>query len=197
MGSADEDRAQAATRPDDLVAAVLEDHADIQSLLNDVDTSTGDSRQEAFEQLVAKLAVHETAEEQVVHPLARRVADADGVVDERIEEEDKGKKALAELEKMGTSAPEFQSKFDQLRVDVLQHAENEEHKEHPLLELADEDRLVKAATAFRAAQRIAPTHAHAHAPTGPIGNTVIGPFVAMVDRTRDAIRDVAERDNMV
>ncbi len=189
--------ARAAARPDDLIAAVLEDHAEIHSLMNEVDTTTGEHRQEVFEDLVAKLAVHETAEEQVVHPLTRRVADADGVVDQRLEEEDKGKKALAELEKMGTDTPEFSTKFDELRDEVLRHAQNEEQQEHPLLESADEQQLVRAATVFRAAQKIAPTHAHEHAPESAVGNTVIGPFVAMVDRTRDAIHNLMRHDTIV
>jgi hemerythrin superfamily protein len=197
MGAADQTRARAAEQPNELVAAVLEDHADIQSLMNDVENSVGDRRQENFEQLVAKLAVHETAEEEVVHPLTRKVAGNETVVDQRLDEESKGKKALAELEKMGSGAPEFQAKFDHLRDEVLRHAENEEQKEHPLLASADEDQLARATTLFRGAQKIAPTHAHAHAPTGAVGNAVIGPFVAMVDRTRDAIRDVTKRNNMV
>lgn len=194
MATADEHRAEAANRPNDLIAAVLEDHADIQSLLGQVDTSTGDERRDAFEQLVAKLAVHETAEEQVVHPLTKRTAGADGMVEQRLEEEDEGKKALAELERLGTKSSEFQSKFDQLRSEVLQHAENEEQQEFPLLAAAGEDRLVRAASVFRAAQAIAPTRAHEHAPTSAIGNTVIGPFVAMADRTRDAIRNATRGD---
>ena len=197
MGSADQDRARAAARPDDLIAAVLEDHADIHSLMNEVETTSAGHRQEVFEALVAKLAVHETAEEQVVHPLTRRVADADGVVDQRLEEEDKGKKALAELEKMGTEAPEFRAKFDELRDEVLRHARNEEQQEHPLLDSADEQQLERAAKVFRAAQKIAPTHAHEHAPESAVGNTVIGPFVAVVDRTRDAIHDLMQHDTIV
>jgi hypothetical protein len=41
---------------------------------------------------------------------------------------------------------------------------------------------------FRAAQRMAPTRAHGHSPESATGNVVLGPFVAVADRTRDAIR---------
>jgi hypothetical protein len=39
------------------------------------------------------------------------------------------------------------------------------------------------------AEKFAPTHAHRMAPESAVGNLLVGPFVAMVDRVRDAIRD--------
>jgi hypothetical protein len=41
--------------------------------------------------------------------------------------------------------------------------------------------------AIKVAERMAPTHPHPHGPDGPIGNLLVGPFVGMVDRVRDAI----------
>ena len=198
MGAADETRKRAGARADDLIAAVLEDHATIRSLFDQVETSPGARRQELFERLVAILAVHETAEEQVVHPLGRRAgSDADAVVDALLAEEDAGKEALAEIERAGVEAPDFAARLDLLRADVLGHAQHEEHDEHPLLDGLDEERLIRAARVFRAAQRIAPTHGHAHAPTSAAGNTLVGPFMAMVDRTRDAIHDLLHHDTII
>jgi hemerythrin superfamily protein len=178
----------------DIVSAVLEDHEEITTLLNDVDASApGDARRERFEALVAKLAVHETAEEEVVHPLVRRTGGgADAIVDDRLQEESKGKAALAELEKMGTDDPGFTEKFSELRADVLAHAEHEQQHELPLLRDVDADQLERAATVFRTAQRLAPTHAHAHSPETATGNLLVGPFVAVADRARDAIRNVID-----
>jgi hypothetical protein len=197
MDSANQHRLDAAARPDDVIAAVLEDHADIQSLMNEVSTSLGRERQESFECLVAKLAVHETAEEEVVHPLTKRVAHTGGVIDQRLNEESKGKQALADLEKMGTDAPGFLEKFETLRTDVLRHAENEEQQEHPLLARADEKNLVRAAKAYRAAQKLAPTHPHPHGPDRAVGNLVIGPFMAVADRAPDAVRNAMHHDPIV
>ncbi len=197
MPDPDEIRARAAQRPnDDVIAAVLEDHADILSLMNDVSTATSDRRPQAFECLVGKIAVHETAEEEVVHPLTRHsaVRNADSVVDARLAEESKGKEALSELEKIGTDAPEFQEKFEAVRREVISHAEHEEQEELPKLEEVDRKQLARAAKAFRAAQKLAPTHAHPHTPESATGNLVVGPFVAMADRARDAVRH-AMHDN--
>ena len=188
----DDDRQAATSRPNDVIAAVLEDHADIKSMMNDVGVANRNGeRQQAFERLVAKLAVHETAEEEVVHPLAKKEAHAEEVVAQRLDEENKGKRALAELEKMGTDVPEFDRKFDEVRSEILAHAEREEKEELPRLDQGvDQDKLERAASTFRMAQRMAPTHAHPHSPESAAGNLVLGPFVAVADRTRDAIRNM-------
>jgi hypothetical protein len=34
----------------------------------------------------------------------------------------------------------------------------------------------------------APTHAHAHSPESAVGNAVLGPVLATIDRVRDAAR---------
>jgi hypothetical protein len=109
-------------------------------------------------------------------------------------EEDKGKKVLAQLEKMGVDNPDFASSFRELRNDVLRHAEREEAEEHPrLAEAVDEDRRRKLGTLFRSAEATAPTHAHAASPESAVGNMVVGPFVAAADRARDALRNAKER----
>jgi hypothetical protein len=35
---------------------------------------------------------------------------------------------------------------------------------------------------------MAPTHAHPHGPNSAIGNMVVGPFAAMVDKVRDKLK---------
>lgn len=56
----------------DLVALLVRQHGDIRNLFDEVEASTGEARRDAFRRLVRLLAVHETAEEEVVHPFARR-----------------------------------------------------------------------------------------------------------------------------
>ncbi len=38
------------------------------------------------------------------------------------------------------------------------------------------------------AEKMAPTHPHAHGPTSAVGNLVVGPFVAVADTVGDALR---------
>jgi hypothetical protein len=77
-----------------VIASVQRDHREIKQMIGNVASREGNARRVAFEDLVRKLAVHETAEEDVVHPLGKK-AGLDDTVDELLEEESKAKKALA------------------------------------------------------------------------------------------------------
>jgi hemerythrin superfamily protein len=179
-------------RSEQNVVNLLKDqHDDIRQLFQAVAESSGEARREAFEPLVRLLAVHETAEEMVVYPtLHNDGEDAKRVADARIEEEDEAKKMLAELEKLEPDSAEFDAKFIAFRTAVEEHAASEEREVFPLLErITDAEELDRMASALELAEGVAPTHAHKTAPTSALGNMLVGPFVAMVDRTRDAIRD--------
>ncbi|HLM65827.1 MAG TPA: hemerythrin domain-containing protein [Acidimicrobiales bacterium] len=167
-------------------------HVEIERLFTNVQGGTGDARREAFECLVRLLAVHETAEEEVVYPVVRHAdPTGDEIVDARTAEESDAKSLLAELERLGPDHEDFPSRFDDLRVAVLEHAHNEETTVLPLLERTqDERQLAGMGVAARAAEALAPTHPHPHGPESALGNLAVGPMVAVVDRARDAIRAV-------
>lgn len=81
-------------RDQDVVELLLAQHTQIKTLFGDISAAQGDRKRELFEDLVRLLAVHESAEEDVVHPIARRKIDAgDEVVDRRLREEDEAKHA--------------------------------------------------------------------------------------------------------
>src|SRR5579875_3484854 len=85
----------------DVVTFLKSQHEQIKALLGQVLETTGKQRSETFTELRRLLAVHETAEEEVVHPKARRTLEnGDEVVSERLKEENEGKQALSELEKL-------------------------------------------------------------------------------------------------
>lgn len=189
------DAAKTVSRPDNLIAAVLADHAEIEDRFSQVQSASGmEAKQHAFEGLVRKLAVHETAEEEIVHPLLYRAPGGEVVAEARVDEESKSKDLLSELEKVGVDDPQFDARFAQLRSEVLAHAEREEREEHPKLEQAiDGDQLQQLAKVFRAAESIAPTHPHPKGPDTALGNMIVGPFAAVADRARDAIREARRR----
>jgi len=172
-----------------VIATVRRDHREIEQMMTAVESASGRERQDAFEDLVRKLAVHETAEEEVVHPLAKRVGAAD-VADSVMNEEDTAKKALAALDGMDTESMEFASKFQTIKADVLAHAQHEEREEHPrIMENEAPEKLEKLAKTFELAEKTAPTRPHAAAPESRAGNLALGPILAVADRARDAIRD--------
>jgi hemerythrin superfamily protein len=173
----------------DVIDLLIGQHMTIRDLFVDVMNNTGDARRNAFEELVRLLAVHETAEEQLVHPLARGSVHGDGdVVDDRLAEEREAKETLVELERMGPDAPEFDELFARFRLDVLQHAHNEETYEFRYLRAKVPAAQLKAmAPMLRAAEAVAPTHPHPGAESGTATN-LTGPALSLFDRTKDLVR---------
>lgn len=178
----------------DVVAMLLAQHEEIRRLFTEVENASSANRQEMFDRLRRLLAVHETAEEEVVHPAARRaIGNGDTVVDARLEEENAAKRVLAQMEKMDVTSPEFMERLVELRDAVIAHAEHEEKEEFPQLRAnVDDRRREQMAAAVRTAEALAPTHPHPGTES-PTKNMLVGPFAAMADRTRDAVRKVARR----
>ncbi|MCU1355598.1 MAG: uncharacterized protein JWM89_1016 [Acidimicrobiales bacterium] len=173
----------------DAIAFLEAQHAEIRSLFNQVQQANEADKAELFQCLVRLLAAHETAEEEVVHPAARRGAAGEQVVEERLSEESSAKQALAELEKLGVDDAGFDERFAEFRAAVDRHATNEENQEFPLLRAErDGDALAAMGEQLRVAEQVAPTHPHPHGPDGALGNLMVGPFAAIADRVRDALK---------
>jgi 2-oxoglutarate dehydrogenase complex dehydrogenase (E1) component-like enzyme len=175
----------------DVVELLLDQHDQIRSLFSQVSTAQGTTKRELFEELVRLLAVHESAEEEVVHPTARRKMESgDQVIDSRLHEENEAKHALAELYDMGVDNPQFDAKFAELSNAVNQHAMHEETEEFPYLrQNVPAEQLRRMAGAVRAAETMAPTRPHPRAGESMAANMIAGPPLAMFDRMRDAVRD--------
>jgi hemerythrin superfamily protein len=180
----------AETASKDVIDVILSQHQEIKSLLTQVASSKGEAADSSFCELRRLVAVHETAEEEIVYPVLRTCGDeGKQIADARTKEEAEGNKVLFELEGMEAGSAEFMKTFEQFRKAVLDHAEHEEHEVMPLLRRSQEaDRLQSMGRAFEVAEKAAPTHAHPHAPTSATGNIVTGPALAIMDRVRDALR---------
>lgn len=172
----------------DVVNFLKEQHEQIRSLFNQVTTTSGNERQECFNALRRLLAVHETAEEEIVHPVARRkLADGDSIVGARLREEHEMKSMLAGIESIDVNSPEFETKLSMLRSSVLAHAEAEERDEFVRLgAVLDQSQLERMARAAKFAEAIAPTRAHPGVESAT-KNILTGPFLSMIDRVRDAL----------
>ncbi|HET9139177.1 hemerythrin domain-containing protein [Actinophytocola sp.] len=178
----------------DVVDLLIQQHNQIRDLFLEVETATGKAKHQAFQQLVRLLAVHETAEEQAVHPVARLHLDGGGaIVDARLAEEHQAKQTLAALEEMGPDAPEFPRLLDDLRVSVLEHASHEEAYEFRYLRrdvpAAELRALVKV---VKAAEAVAPTHPHPGIESAT-ANTLAGPALSLFDRTKDLVHNTIHR----
>lgn len=172
----------------DVVQFLVGQHEQIKELFAETLNATGDKRKEAFVKLRRLLAVHETAEEEIVHPRAKRkIANGQDVVASRLAEEHQAKKVLAELEKLDVGSQEFTQKLTKLRDAVVQHAEQEEKQEFAKLEQQlGSDEREKMGRAAKLAEAIAPTRPHAGVES-QMANLMAGPFAAMLDRARDLV----------
>jgi hypothetical protein len=176
--------------PDEVIAFLKAQHDLIEDMFDEVlHASDPQAREKPFIELRQLLAVHETAEEMVVHPRLRREADdGDAIVDALLHEEHEAKELLSTIEGLDVTSNEFIAELSKLREAVLAHAEHEELEEFPkLLKEVDVDDLKRMATAVKMAEAIAPTRPHAGVESAKL-NFAVGPFASMLDRARDLIK---------
>ncbi|WP_246090613.1 hemerythrin domain-containing protein [Nonomuraea deserti] len=173
----------------DVIDLLQAQHGMIRDLFDEVEQAPADRRDEAFSRLVRMLAVHETAEEEIVHPHARRTIDGgDAVVDDRLAEENEAKELLSRMDEAGPDAPDFMQNLAMLRAAVEAHARSEERYEFLQLRAhtsAAERRSMAAGV--KAAEAMAPTHPHPGTESA-VKNVLVGTPVAMMDRVRDVVR---------
>jgi hypothetical protein len=172
----------------DVVTFLKEQHRQIKAAFNLVSTSHGEERRNGFYALRRLLAVHETAEEEIVHPAARKaLPDGDRVVEARLREENQAKKMLAKLEDLDVDSNEFVIGLSDLSSAVIDHAEAEEREEFErLADHLDQGRLEKMRKAVNFAESVAPTRPHPGVESS-VANMLAGPFASMLDRARDAL----------
>jgi hemerythrin superfamily protein len=189
MGDATEEPMEAGQLPDgDVIRVLLEQHARIRELFADVKAAMGGHKRQAFDELRALLAVHETAEEMVLRPVSKKAA-GEAVVAARNKEEEHATTVLKDLERMDVTSGLFGRKIALLETMVLRHAENEEVEEFPqVLAQCDPEMRQSMGKALKGAESIAPTHAHpSTVGESAAAHMVVGPFISLVDRARDAL----------
>lgn len=176
-------------RPDDVVDLLQEQHARIDQFFLTALTAQGQPRHDAFVDLVRLLSLHETVEEEIVHPIARDVLPPrpDEGVDLLLEEEHRIRRHLIELTTAGADAPDFVDRLRALREAVLTHVRREERDEFPRLRRDAGQRLRGLADAVRAAEAVIPARPHpdvAYATT----NVLVGLPTAIADLVRGTVR---------
>jgi len=172
---------------DDVISILLEQHRRVRELFTEIRSARAEERKQPFDELRALLAVHETAEELVLRPVAsgdawKQVADA------RNHEEKEANQVLADLERLDTESEAFLAKLETFESAVDEHARAEESEEFPrILESLDDDERHKLGKRVQAVERMAPTHPHPTAAGSTTAQALTGPFAAMVDRVRDTM----------
>lgn len=122
----------------DVVDVLLAQHTLVRELITEVSGTRGEPRQRAFDELRTLLALHEAAEESIVHPAAHgEVGDA------RVAEEQHAAQAIAQLESLDPSSEAFDQAFAKFAQAVLTHADKEEREEFPALRQATPARMLQ------------------------------------------------------
>jgi hypothetical protein len=180
---------------DDVVDILHAQHQRIQDVIGKTMVATGREKRDLFEGLVRLMAVHEVAEEELVHPLARReMGPQRQVVDERLQEEQQIKRSLAELYDLGTDHADFNERLARLRDAARVHAEREERDELPHVRqaLAAKNLQRLASIVLGVERDAAPTRPHPNIPPSAAVNMLTGPPLSVFDRMRDAMRNVRQ-----
>jgi iron-sulfur cluster repair protein YtfE (RIC family) len=172
-----------------IIEALRHDHDEVRAMFARLEASTGEQRRELFQQLLGELVRHEVAEEEILRPISKRDA-GEAIASARIKEESRAEELLKEMEKLDPASAEFTSNLARLRREVERHAEAEETKEFPRVVAKETtEQLEQMGRAYEVAKLAAPTRPHPSTPNTPVASMLVGPFVAVMDRARDAVRD--------
>lgn len=140
------------TPAEELVAVITGQHGRIKTLMTDVTLATDEDRFAAFERFRRFLAIHEAAEQALLHPQGLVLLEDESVSQRRITEEQDAAAVMTRLESLG-NAPDFTVQFGLLQEAILRHAEAEEHEELPRLVAAlPEDTVAQVLEGFALVQ---------------------------------------------
>ncbi len=184
----------------DAIQLIEKDHATVERLFRQFERA--DQREDHAElkrvvrEIIKELSIHAAIEEQALYPALRRAEgeDAEDEVLEALEEHHVAKLMLLELDKMTPKDERFCAKVNVLIESVRHHIEEEEGELLPRLRKATspEERR-ELGRDLAALKKAAPTRPHPASPDTPPGNFIAGPMAAIYDRSRDAVRDMADR----
>ncbi|MEU2100608.1 MULTISPECIES: hemerythrin domain-containing protein [unclassified Nocardia] len=150
------------------------------------DTSDPVERESKFFELRRLLAVHETAEEEIIHPRARRELGTARPSRMRGWKRRTRRKSSSPRWSRWTSA-RWNSRSAELREAVLAHADHEEREEFNRLRAElDDETLRRLRRTVELAETMAPTRPHPGVESAT-ANVLVGPFAAMMDRAKDMI----------
>ena len=176
---------------DDVIAELVVDHREVEELFQKLERGgqTPEERQETVEQVVAELVKHSVAEEAWLYPAMRdRLDDGNALADCETSEHLEVERMLVELEGTDPHDPASRPVLENLMAAVRGHVEEEEKQLFPALRAVySAAELADLGDKVRTAKRSAPTRPHPGAPRDQVSRRVLGPFVGLVDRTRDAL----------
>lgn len=148
-----------------------------------------EGREEIAEEIIHELSVHAAVEEIFVYPLVRRsLDDGEDVADHAIEEHQKVKELLKDLEKREADSVEHIKVMNDV-IDSTRHHISEEESDMlaRLRQRCDQDTLEEMGAAVESAKKVVPTRPHPLVPGTATAQLIAGPWASLVDRARDLV----------
>lgn len=151
------DRASRDAAGADVLQVVTAQHARIATLLRRVHAVAPETRREALDDLLAYLAGHEAAEDELVHPL-QVGTDGQGPGAQRSLEESGIAQQIQRLEQLSMGSPAFETQLGLLEHALDYHCQAEEREELPsLAAILTPERAARIVDALDALEAAAPT----------------------------------------
>lgn len=176
----------------DVTTVLREQHAEIRRAFVRA-ALPGPRRAGEFRRLVRMLAQHEAAEEAHVHPTVRRIG-RQAVAAARVGEEERAKRLLERLWRIGPHGPGYLRCLGALGREVIVHAAREEREEFPALDRLGRARRWVLAAEVRLARELAPTRPHPKV-NGELANKLAMPVFGPADRLRDLASQLSGSGN--
>jgi hemerythrin-like domain-containing protein len=130
----------AATKSQDAIALLKEDHRTVEKLFKDFESAKGEGRKEKLaRQICLELSVHTTIEEEIFYPACDGKIEEDLLKEAKVEH-DSAKLLIAEIEAGdGQSDDFFDAKVQVLSEQIEHHVEEEEKELFPQVRKAEID----------------------------------------------------------
>ncbi|GGW50174.1 hemerythrin domain-containing protein [Streptomyces xantholiticus] len=170
------------------------DHAELDRLMNlyTAGSQAVEGRQQTLEDIIQLTFSHAFAEETVLWPTLRRLAQDGEELTSRVEQEHQEiNNLVAAIERTAPADPRHDELVEQAFSLIRQDIREEEELLLPRLQEAvdhDRARLRHLGTTWETVRRTAPTHPHPAVARRPPGNAVAGVPLSAFDRARDMFR---------
>lgn len=114
-----------------LFELLKKDHRQAEKLMSQIDSGSEEDREELFVTLQDALEKHMAMEEKHFYPQLKKIKEMKDLVEDALEEHEKAKNFLSQLEEMDVDDDEWISAFQEMREGVLHHVQDEEKKVFP------------------------------------------------------------------
>ncbi|MDP9023192.1 MAG: hemerythrin domain-containing protein [Actinomycetota bacterium] len=177
----------------DALELLTSQHNEVERLFSEYEQlgpGQAERKKQIARQVITDLSMHAGVEEVAFYPTVREaLPDTEQEIQEDLEEHERVKQTLSNIQGMEPTDPQFDAEFQQVISDVRHHVNEEENQLFPRVRQGMSDQELRdLGEAMQELKSRVPTNPHPHAPQEPPANVVLGPVAGMLDRVRDAIR---------